>query len=511
MSTRLKLFLSYLVMGFIPILLFMLVIVGAMFRFVSESPFLMSFRGDRENIIHSLDKFLSMEIATRDHPEDLFDEERLQAWDTEFAPYHVGIILTDAHGEVFYISRFLTASGINEEILEECDDEFIFSRQNTDDPAHFFGYDKLGTHDGFTVYEKELDEGRSGTFYLVIETGGVDQLSGNFAGRFMTLILIILAGIILLLTYLVTRSMMQSLKKLKDGVQHIAEGDLSFSIKTNKRDEAAQVVMAFEEMRIRLKASIDAQVKEEENRKELISNISHDLKTPVTAIKGYIEGLIDGVADTPEKREKYLSTVLGKTIALDRMIDDLFLYSSLDIGRTPYYFEDLSAEQYFRDLCKETKLDLTERGFQVECDIQIPQGTQIRADRQMLIRLQDNLIENAVKYAREADRKVTFSVYVQGDMLVCATEDNGIGIQPSELPHIFERFYRADAARTSTIGGTGLGLQISKRIIEDHGGRIWAESEPGVYTRISWSIPVLHGEPGHGPYESSNFGGDVNV
>jgi signal transduction histidine kinase len=198
-------------------------------------------------------------------------------------------------------------------------------------------------------------------------------------------------------------------------------------------------------------------------------------------------------------------------MSLDRMIDDLFLYSSLDIGRTPYYFEHLSAEQYFRDLCNETKLDLTERGFQVDCDIQIPPATQIRADRQMLSRLQHNLTENAVKYAKEDDRKAIFSVYMQGDMLVCTTEDNGIGIQPSELPHIFERFYRADAARTSTIGGTGLGLQISKRIIEDHGGRIWAESQPSVYTRISWSIPVLPGETGYDQKHSINIGGDGNV
>jgi uncharacterized membrane protein YkgB len=118
MSTRFKLFLSYLVMGFLPILLFMMVIVGAIFRFVSESPFLMSLSDNREDIIHTLDRFLSMEIATRDNPEDLFDEERLQAWDTEFSPYHIGFILKGAHGEVFYISRFLTASGVDENILE---------------------------------------------------------------------------------------------------------------------------------------------------------------------------------------------------------------------------------------------------------------------------------------------------------------------------------------------------------------------------------------------------------
>ena len=109
----------------------------------------------------------------------------------------------------------------------------------------------------------------------------------------------------------------------------------------------------------------------------------------------------------------------------------------------------------------------------------------------MLQRLQHNLTENAVKYCRESGRKVVFSAGVKQDSIICSTEDNGTGIQPDALPKIFERFYRADAARTSTIGGTGLGLQISKRIVEDHGGKIWAESSYGEFTRISWTLPVV--------------------
>lgn len=491
MSMRLKLFLSYLVMGFIPIILLITLMFGIMYKVVSTSPFLMSLDNGQDKIIQSIDELLNIEILTRDNPEGLFDKEMLAEVDTKLSTNHVGMILLDSNKQLFYISSFLDQQTILQEIRIAEQEEPAVKRHFKNTPPEPFGYERLDLQSDFMVLSKELGNDGIGTLYLAIETGPTKKITDTYLRRFMTFIFWGMVGLILLMTFLVTRSMMQSLKKLKDGVYHISEGDLNFSIKTNKRDEVAQVVMAFEEMRLRLKASIEAQVKEDENRKELISNISHDLKTPVTAIKGYVEGLIDGVADTPEKKEKYLSTVLVKTIALDRMIDDLFLYSSLNIGRITYHYETLFAMEFFENLCSETKLDLTERDFEVICNFNIPHSVKIKVDRQMLHRLQHNLTENAAKYSKSSGKRVIFSVCVHEGELLCSTEDNGIGIQESEMPHIFERFYRADAARTSTIGGTGLGLQISRRIIEDHGGRIWAESSYGEFTRISWTLPVL--------------------
>ena len=494
MSTRLKLFLSYLVMGFIPIFLLIAVIIGVMIQVVTTSPFLMSLDDDGQaKLLQGIDDILSIEIIVRENPEDLYDRKMLAGVDATLSTYHIGIILLDAKKQVFFASQFLDQDALIQDIHAAEQKEQLSSHIKN---AHFspLGYQKLDMQSNFTVLSKTLDNKPFGTLYLAIETGPAKKITDTHVRRVTTFIFLGMAGLIVFMTFLVTRSMMQSLKKLKDGVQHISEGDLNFSIKTSNKDEVTQVVMAFEEMRLRLKASIDTQVKEDENRKELISNISHDLKTPVTAIKGYIEGLIDGVADTPEKKEKYLSTILGKTVSLDRMIDDLFLYSNLDIGRTPYHFETLSATEFFENLCSEAKLDLSERGFEVTCNLQIPAGFKIRVDRQMIHRLQHNLSENAAKYCRASERKVVFSATMQGKEIVCSTEDNGTGIQDTELSHIFERFYRADAARTSTIGGTGLGLQISRRIIEDHGGRIWAESNYGEFTRISWSLPMIPDE-----------------
>ena len=494
MSTRLKLFLSYLLMGFLPIILMIAVTLGVLFRVVTASPFLMSLDAEEGKLYQGFDELLNVEAFVRNNPEGLYDQKVLTGIDAGLNPFHVGIILLDSDKQVFYISQFLNGQTLMQDIrtAEQTGDRSGLRPESGHYSAQ--GYQRLNTQTDFTVLRKPIGGEKPGVFYLVIETGSVKRITSTFPHRFIAAVFWGMIGLIVLLTFLVTRSMMQSLKKLSDGVRHISEGDLNFSIKTSKQDEVSQVIMAFEEMRIRLKASINAQLEEDENRKELIASISHDLKTPVTAIKGYIEGLMDGVADTPEKKEKYLSTIHGKTIALDRMIDDLFLYSSLDIGRLPYHFEAFSAREFFENLCSETKLDLSERGFNVDCNVQIPPDAGIRADLPMLRRLQHNLTENASKYCKSSDRKVIFTALVKEAEVICSTEDNGIGIRSLELPHIFERFYRADAARTSTVGGTGLGLQISKRIAEDHGGWIRAESEYGEFTRISWSIPLLQEE-----------------
>lgn len=515
MSTRVKLFLSYLVMGFLPIILFIVVMVGLIARTVTASPFLMSLNNDHESILKGVEHMISLEILTRDNPKNLFDQKLLAEADGVLSPYHIGIILTDEHQNIFYASGFIDTKTLMPSI--HAAENNLSKPWRHFDSARFIpmGYHMLDLDSDFTVLSRELADGAAGILYFAIETGPTRKVNDRLVGRFFTLLLLAMAGLIVLMTFLVTRSMMQSLKKLKAGVRHISEGDLNFSIRTKKRDEVAQVVMAFEEMRLRLKDSIETQVAEDENRRELVANISHDLKTPVTSIKGYVEGLIDGVADTPEKRQKYLTTILSKTIALDHMIDDLFLYSNLDTGRARYHFEVLPAADVMESLCEEARLDLAERGFEVQCSIQIPRSVKFKLDRQMLRRLLHNLTDNASKYGRESGCKAAFSAEVINGTLLCSLEDNGTGIQPEALPHIFERFYRADAARTSTVGGTGLGLQISRRIVEDHGGRIWAESEYGAYTRMIWTLPVVSEDDSlkeqNGQQEHQTHGGDSHA
>ncbi len=506
MSTRVKIFISYLIMGIVPLILFLGILSFTVLRTVTSNPFLMNVNDNHESFIKCINRLSGLEILAQENPEGLFDKDMLTDIDKITSEFRIGIVLVDGEKEQFFASGILEGKDLVQKITSSRITNQFGSRKHFEsEPSIFPNYYRLNVDSDYLVLGRELERD-VGMLYIVVEAEPTEHISDKLPERFLNLLFLGTLGLIVLMTFLVTRGMMQSLKTLKNGVRHISDGDLDFSIKTRKRDEVAQVVNAFDEMRLRLKASIDAQVREDESRRELVANISHDLRTPVTAIKGYIEGLIDGMANTPEKRDKYMSTILSKTIALDRMIDDLFLYSSLDVGKANYHFDNVPALDFFKSFCNETKLDLEEKGFNVQCIIEIPTGITVRLDRSMIQRLQHNLTENAVKYCKESGRRVIFSAGFKDGAVVCSTEDNGTGIQADALPNIFERFYRADAARTSTIGGTGLGLQISKRIVEDHGGIIWAESIYGEFTRISWTLPV---EAGTGGALAAGTGTDV--
>lgn len=213
--------------------------------------------------------------------------------------------------------------------------------------------------------------------------------------------------IIGLLNYLVSRSIIKPISVLKEGAKRIKSGDLNFEIKATSNDEIGQLNRTFDEMRIKFKESVTIQLQYEENRKELLSNISHDLKTPITSIIGYVEGIKDGVANTPQKMEKYLSTVYLKAKDMDSLIDELFLFSKLDLKKEPFTFETVELDKYMRDYVDELHLDLLQQGIQIELHIMY-KLINVTADREKLKRVLANLISNCVKYTNKEKRTLPF-------------------------------------------------------------------------------------------------------
>lgn len=211
--------------------------------------------------------------------------------------------------------------------------------------------------------------------------------------------------------------------------------------------------------------------------RELISNITHDLKTPITSIKGYVEGIMDGVADSPEKMEHYIRTIYTKTNDMDRMINELTMYSRIETKSIPYQFNIISVRDYFDDCAEEVSFDVGSKGIEFRYESQISENCRISADAEQLKRVIDNVISNSVKYAKKAEPYIILRVYQQERSVFVEIEDNGKGIATKELEKVFERFYRTDASRNSTMGGSGIGLSIAKRIVEDHDGRIWATGD----------------------------------
>lgn len=293
---------------------------------------------------------------------------------------------------------------------------------------------------------------------------------------------VILISVALVVGLWVYRSIAVPLVKLKKATQNIKEGNLDFVLDVEGKDEFSELCQEFEEMRRRLKESTEEKSLIEKENRELISNISHDLKTPITAVKGYVEGIMDGVADTPEKMDRYVRTIYNKTNEMDHLINELTFYSKIDTNRIPYTFSKLNVEDYFEDCSEEVGLELETRGIELVYANYVEKDVMVIADGEQIRRVIHNIISNAIKYMDKPKGIIQIRIKDVGDFIQIEIEDNGKGIGPKDLPYIFDRFYRTDVSRNSSKGGSGIGLSIVKKILEDHGGKVWATSRLGIGT-----------------------------
>ena len=299
--------------------------------------------------------------------------------------------------------------------------------------------------------------------------------------------LLFTATVILVFTALsiglwIYRRIATPLVKLKKATQNIKEGNLDFVLDVEGNDEFSELCQDFEEMRKRLRESAEEKIILDKENKELISNISHDLKTPITAVKGYVEGIMDGVADTPEKMDRYVKTIYNKTNEMDHLINELTFYSKIDTNRIPYTFSKLNVEDYFSDCAEEVGLELETRGIELVYANYVESGVQVIADGEQIRRVIHNLISNAIKYMDKPKGIIQIRIKDVGDFIQVEIEDNGKGIAAKDIVYIFDRFYRTDVSRNSSKGGSGIGLSIVKKILEDHGGKVWATSRLGIGT-----------------------------
>lgn len=320
--------------------------------------------------------------------------------------------------------------------------------------------------------------GKTGiNLYSMTDAAGL--ISGDFMSSLFLCMILILLFTALLLTRWLEKSFFGPISVLNKGMNHIRDGNLDFILKTDEEGEIGELYQNYEEMRLRLKESQEEKLLQEKQNRELLSNISHDLKTPITSIKGYVEGLIDGVANTPEKQDKYIRTIYNKANDMDHLIDELTLYSRIDSDRVPYNFHRINVGDYFGDCVEEIGMDLESRGIELGYANLIAPETRIIADPEQLKRVINNIVGNSVKYLDKPHGRIVFRLLDEEDSIRVEVEDNGKGIAPRDIPYIFDRFYRTDSSRNSAKGGSGIGLSIVKKIIEDHGGYIWATSTLG--------------------------------
>lgn len=292
----------------------------------------------------------------------------------------------------------------------------------------------------------------------------------------IVLILIMMSSII---TGWINKDVYKPLKELNIAMQRIATGDFDYRMSNGRDDEIGILFDNYEQMRLQLKENEEEKAQNEKKSKELVSNISHDLKTPITSIKGYVEGIMDGVADTPEKMDKYIKTIYNKANDMDKLINELTTYSGIDSNKIPYHFHILNISEYFTDCVEEVGLDLESKNIHLNFTNLVPANTCVVADPEQLKKVINNIISNSVKYMGHANGVVDIRILDEGESVKIEIEDNGKGIESKDIGNIFERFYRTDSSRNSLQGGSGIGLSIVKKIIEDHGGYVWATSKEG--------------------------------
>ena len=291
------------------------------------------------------------------------------------------------------------------------------------------------------------------------------------------MIVILTTGLIMMIW--IYSSIVRPLEALRKATQNIKEGNLDFTLDVETDDEIGELTADFEEMRIRLKESQEEKLISDRESKELISNIAHDLKTPITTIRGYAEGILDGVAATPEMQDKYVRTIYNKSVEMTGLIEELTFYAKIDTNRIPYNFIRLKVRDYFDDCADEIRLDVEGKGIRFDYNCSVGPEELVIADPEQLHKVINNIVGNSVKYMNRDIKIITMNISDIGDFIQCDLSDTGKGVAKKDLTLIFERFYRTDASRNSSQGGSGIGLSIVKKIVEDHGGRIWASCEEG--------------------------------
>lgn len=315
-----------------------------------------------------------------------------------------------------------------------------------------------------------------GSAFIVSDVNGMIPEMEDFLLDIIFCMILILVFTSALLTFWIYRAVMRPLGKMQVAAKNIKEGNLEFELKPVADDELGELCQDLEEMRIRLRETAEEKLRYDRESKELISNISHDLKTPVTTIKGYAEGIMDGVADTPEKMQKYIRTIYNKAEEMNTLINELTLYTKIDTNRIPYNFNTISVNAYFNDCAEDLAVELESKNVQFGYFNYVAADVKVIADPEQIRRVIHNIVNNSLKYMDKPEGKINLRVKDVGDFVQIELEDNGKGIAAKDLPNIFDRFYRTDASRNSSKGGSGIGLSIVKKIVEEHGGKIWAAS-----------------------------------
>lgn len=480
MKLKTRLIIAFFVILFVPFLMFAVAFFGFskyQMRMIEQSygvPMSLESLSDSMQVIGKSTEqiFNKLKVQAKEDPDQFLDRDYLDQVNETIAD-KPSYLLVRKDDKLYY-------SGTDEDVTKLFAELPAFREfSSSSDGGSYIGKD-------VRAFVKQLDvefsDGSEGSIFVISSAKMMVTQTKHLLLNLIASIVIIMFFTAMLLTIWIYRGVNTPLKKLSEATERIKNEDFDFELNETGEDEISELCRDFEEMRKKLKTQAEEKETFDRQSKELISNISHDLKTPITAVKGYVEGIMDGVADTPEKMDRYIRTIYNKANDMDRLINELTFYSKIDTNRIPYTFNKINVREYFDDCVEEVGLDLESKNIELSYFNSVENDVLVIADAEQLKRVINNIVGNSIKYMDKPKGYISIRVKDVGDFIQVEIEDNGRGIAAKDLPAIFDRFFRADASRNSSKGGSGIGLSIVRKIIEDHGGKIWANSKLGCGT-----------------------------
>lgn len=338
------------------------------------------------------------------------------------------------------------------------------------------------------AYSEYIEHGLEDSIEGVLDEDGLEELLEGYTIRRNEFILLFLAdgmiciAVLVVVSQIFTRKLvnhiMEPLDALADGAERIRKNDLTQDIQYSGDAEFENVCHSFNEMRGAILAGQEKNRKYEKARTDMIAGISHDLRTPLTAIRGVVKGLLDGVASTPERQKKFLETAYRRTGDMDLLLNQLFYLSMLETGNMPFDIKTIEISDFIRNYVKGKQEILENEQAEMTADIEGITGY-VSVDPRQLQRIFDNLLENSRKYGSVTPLKIKISLERNKEGFCICFSDNGVGVPEEKIPFIFDEFYRADESRNKK-EGNGLGLYIVRYLTEAMGGSVRAENSGGL-------------------------------
>jgi signal transduction histidine kinase len=349
------------------------------------------------------------------------------------------------------------------------------------EPPRFEGGVHVGVENGIEYAVVPLRDGSGGMLYAVREEPGLLTASTRFLLQFWRQLLVAgaaAAAIALLVARWLARGMTQPLRDMAKAARRMERGDYGQRVVTSSRDEVGQLAVAFNRMSSELENL-------ERLRRDLVANVSHELKTPISALRAHLENLLDGVESADPQT---LQVMLAQSERLGRLVDQLLELSRLESGDVPLDRRAVPLPPLVARVLSEIRVTSSRRDVELseEVDEDLPP---VFADAERVHQVLFNLLDNAVRFT-PAGGSVSISAARRNGAVEVTVSDTGPGISAEHLPRVFDRFYRVDPARSRDEGGTGIGLAIARSVVEAHGGRIWAASEPGRGSAFTFELPA---------------------